>query len=242
MKLLENAELDSISSFMKSNSNLLVLDVRIESYSCKMVTMEKKEWKKHIKSPEEANELQPLSPPEESYMHRLASSPPYPLGTGRLRHTSEVSCSGSDNDQDDNGQIVVGTVSRRTLFNLVSLLNLTYSDYDFTQVKSESFSLIELRDCMDNINDKFSTAVRGYAKHRDTFWNAINKEIKLNECIIFSYIPEYSNDPFTEDGCIWTFNYLCWNKGLKRILFLSCRALRGESALDVSSEQLWVDE
>ncbi|CAD5209257.1 unnamed protein product [Bursaphelenchus xylophilus] len=237
MKLLENATLDSICSFIKTNSMDITLDVRIESYSCKMVSTDKKEWKKSFRTPEEANELQPLSPPEDSFLHQLSSSP---FSSGRLRHSSEVSCS-SDNDIDENGQIVVGTVSRRTLFNLVSLLNLSYNDYDFSHIKSESFSLVQLKDCMNNVNDKFTAAVRSFSNHKDDFWKAIDVEIKLKECIIYSYIPEYSNDPFTEDGCIWTFNYLCWNKVLKRILFLSCRALRPEN-LDISSEQLWVDE
>ena len=61
--------------------------------------------------------------------------------------------------------------------------------------------------------------------------------------VVFSYIPEYTNDPFTEDGCVWAFNYLFWNRNLKRILFLCCRALH-EINLDMSAatDQLWLDE
>lgn len=61
---------------------------------------------------------------------------------------------------------------------------------------------------------------------------------KIDTINFFSYIPGYNGDPFTEDGCIWSFNYLLYNKMLKRFLFFACRALCSEN-LDVSSEQLW---
>lgn len=55
----------------------------------------------------------------------------------------------------------------------------------------------------------------------------------------FSYLPSYSGDPFTEDGCIWSFNYLFHNKILKRFLFFACRGLPKSKNMDLSSEQLW---
>lgn len=111
-----------------------------------MITSDKKEWKRGIKCPENGNDLQPLSPPEDMFMP-LSSSPNFTLNfnhhnSGRLRHISEPSSLGSDNDADENNTILVGAVSRRTLFDIVALLNLSYSDYDFSQTKSACFTTI----------------------------------------------------------------------------------------------------
>jgi hypothetical protein len=90
----------------------------------------------------EANELQPLSPPEESYLSQWSFG--NFNSSGRLRHSSEVSYSGgSDNDVEE-PPIVVGAVSRRTLFNLIAALNLSYADYDFSQAKSDRFTLANI--------------------------------------------------------------------------------------------------
>ncbi|KAI6208067.1 Repressor of RNA polymerase III transcription MAF1 [Aphelenchoides besseyi] len=236
MKLLENASLEAISLYMQNNARDFDLDFRLESFSCKMVSTDKKEWRRNIRNSNDKNQLQPLSPPEEQYLSQFGNF----NTNGRLRHTSEVSLSGSDNDADENYSLV-GTVSRRTLFNLVAVLNLSYSDYDFSQTKSERFSLANIEDCIANVNAKLIATVPAFMEMKDRFWGVINEEIRIDECILYSYIPEYTNDPFTEDGCIWAFNYMFWNRNLKRILFLCCRALRSAS-LDISSEQLWVDD
>lgn len=41
--------------------------------------------------------------------------------------------------------------------------------------------------------------------------------------MIYSYTPDMRSDPFSEDGCLWSFNYFFYNKKLKRILFFTCR-------------------
>ena len=38
--------------------------------------------------------------------------------------------------------ILVDSISKRTLFDLIGVLNTSYSDYDFSDVKSHSFSRI----------------------------------------------------------------------------------------------------
>lgn len=130
----------------------------------------------------EANELQPLSPPEESYLSQWSFG--NFNASGRLRHSSEVSYSGSDNDVEE-PQIVVGAVSRRTLFNLVAVLNLSYADYDFSQTKSDRFTLANIKECVRNVEGKFSTSVPDYFGVKDSFWKAVDDEIKIDESILF---------------------------------------------------------
>lgn len=42
--------------------------------------------------------------------------------------------------------------------------------------------------------------------------------------LFFSYRPDGSSDPFSETGIIWSFNFFFYNRKLRRILFLTCRA------------------
>ncbi len=46
-------------------------------------------------------------------------------------------------------------------------------------------------------------------------------------CYVFccnSYCPDGTSDPFSESGIIWSFNFFFYNRKLRRILFLTCRA------------------
>ena len=95
---------------------------------------------------------------------------------------------GSDNDTDENAAAcvkMVGTVSRRTLFNLVAVLNLSYGDYDFSETKSERFSLANLEDCMLNVTSKLATVIPHFMEANETFWSLVNKEIELKDCILY---------------------------------------------------------
>lgn len=40
----------------------------------------------------------------------------------------------------------------------------------------------------------------------------------------FSYRPDGTSDPFSESGIIWSFNFFFYNRKLRRILYLTCRA------------------
>lgn len=39
-----------------------------------------------------------------------------------------------------------------------------------------------------------------------------------------SYRPDGASDPFSESGIIWSFNFFFYNRKLRRILFVTCRA------------------
>ncbi|KAK0429256.1 hypothetical protein QR680_011276 [Steinernema hermaphroditum] len=251
MKLLESERLESISSFLSQHAINCYLDVRAEAYSCKMCTSDKREWKRSIKSPLEAQQLQPLSPPDYSGWPNGCS----PMNTQlrRTRHVSEAAgtaSSISDNEgwaYDENGAIMVyDSVSRRTLFDLTNVLTNSYADYDFSGVNSESFTHIEsVEIAKAAIDGNFTATVTGYQGIKEDLWNEIDDQIVLHDCVVYSYIPDYKTDPFSEDGCVWSFNYIFVNKNLKRILFMACRSLNNSDIahdLDVSAEQLWVLE
>uniref|UniRef100_A0A2C9LEN2 Repressor of RNA polymerase III transcription MAF1 homolog n=1 Tax=Biomphalaria glabrata TaxID=6526 RepID=A0A2C9LEN2_BIOGL len=82
-----------------------------------------------------------------------------------------------------------------------------------------------------NINSSlFAAAGDRFGAFRQQLWSAVDEEICLKDCYIYSYNPDLSSDPFSEDGCIWSFNYFFYNVKLKRIVFFSCRATRNDLA------------
>ncbi|VDM55517.1 unnamed protein product, partial [Angiostrongylus costaricensis] len=185
---------------------------RLESYSCKMVQSDKKQWKT-FGGPSEndnAHERQPLSPPDD-FLCISAS----PIGhSGRMRHLSEAGQSGSETDF-----VLLDSISKRTLFDLIGVLNIAYPDYDFSNVKSSSFSLIP---SVDQISD-LHFREEGFDLMTQVFF-------------LFSFKSNYSDDPFSEDGCLWWLNFFFHNKTLKRVLLLSCRAMSQSAAV---SDPLW---
>lgn len=57
-------------------------------------------------------------------------------------------------------------------------------------------------------------------------WQAIDKEMNLQECITYSYEPE--DDPYDDDEdepSIWSFHYFFFNKAKKRVCYLHLKAL-----------------
>jgi hypothetical protein len=55
-------------------------------------------------------------------------------------------------------------------------------------------------------------------------WSLIDKEMRLNECTIFSYHPDV--DPFEEDeSAIWAAHYFFFNRSLKRVAYLYVRVV-----------------
>ncbi|KAK6045966.1 Maf1 regulator [Cooperia oncophora] len=185
-----------------------------------MVQSDKKQWKAYGGSNESnhANERQPLSPPDD-FLSISAS----PIGhSARMRHLSEAGHSGSETDADD--FVLLDSISKRTLFDLIGALNIAYPDYDFSDV------------VMEAVDNKFYATVNGYASIRDELWLAIDAEIQPNDCRIYSFKSNYADDPFSEDGCLWCLNFFFHNKSLKRLMMLSCRAL---SQNGVAGESLW---
>jgi Maf1 regulator len=118
-----------------------------------------REWKRSIRSQcsdgengttgkSAKDQLQLLSPTPDDLVgiYSTPSSSPILSANGLLgggivrnRHLSDASNVGSDNDVEE-GRLVAKAVSRRCLFNMVALLNLSYPDYDFLETKSDSFT------------------------------------------------------------------------------------------------------
>uniref|UniRef100_A0A915Q5F1 Repressor of RNA polymerase III transcription MAF1 n=1 Tax=Setaria digitata TaxID=48799 RepID=A0A915Q5F1_9BILA len=236
MKLLENAELEQLSYTFGVHAKDCSIDVRLEAYSCKMITSDKKQWKKNQQG--SSNAPQPLSPPEK--LPWVPTKSPWPVQNSRLRHFSEPGCSDLDGSIEEGGLMYADAISCRTLFELRSVMNASFQDYDFSSTKSEAFSLIpDFETLAGLVDSKLSATVANYYEIKRILWERVDEIIKINDCKLYSYRTGYTGDPYCEDLVMWSFAYFFHNKSLKRILFMSCRAFRADTAQNRSAEELW---
>ncbi|PNY16085.1 repressor of RNA polymerase III transcription MAF1 [Trifolium pratense] len=58
----------------------------------------------------------------------------------------------------------------------------------------------------------------------DALFKAVDEVVTLADCEIYGYLPDSEADPLPDRGAIWSFNFLFYNRKLKRIVTfrLSC--------------------
>eukprot|EP00111_Clytia_hemisphaerica_P021096 TCONS_00062155-protein len=226
MKLLQNSTFESLSSALSVQGDNINICGSLESYSCKMTGNDKKLYKELNMYGKSPADLQALSPSESQMeqLHGISPNSLYLPPMHRIPSTDESDISN------------VSVMNRKMLFTLISTLNASFPDYDFSSVKSEAFSREgDLTWIVNNINSNLSTSMgEDFVKLSPNLWKAIDDEICLSDCEIFSYNPDMESDPFGEAGCLWSFNYFFFNKELKRILFFKCN---GSSLLAESSSE-----
>lgn len=229
MKLLDTPKFDPFLGAVRQAASDYELDFRLENYSCKMISTDKRQFKKFTADRLSASPggrlppLQLLSPPQSEQG-----------GTYFQQQTSwHSSQSEEDGETSACGVPAVG-ISHKTLFYLISTLNSSFFDYDFTDCASEEFSRESLLDRVQaDVDDRLGRCVPTYGSFRAAFWHTLDDEISLSECDIYSYNPDNLSDPYCS-GVLWSFNYMFFNKKLKRIVFLSCCAravLNGRGSL-----------
>ncbi|EDO41550.1 predicted protein [Nematostella vectensis] len=222
MKFLENARLDTMSAMISTDTGDSRIEGRIESYSCKMAGNDKKLYKS-LNEGSAPNDLQALSPSQTTQMP-LSVSPthnPVVVYPDRVRTLSTSS--------QDGEATLCDTISRKTLFHLISTLNASfYPDYDFSNAKSDEFCREpSLQVVVDTINGNLAANMgEQFLSLKNALWSAIDEEIQLVDCDIFSYNPDLDSDPYGEEGSMWSFNYFFYNKKMRRTLFFTCRAIR----------------
>ncbi|XP_053401640.1 repressor of RNA polymerase III transcription MAF1 homolog isoform X2 [Mercenaria mercenaria] len=212
MKFLENSKFEAINAALTVEIENYRIEGRIESYSCKMAGNDKRLFKTLVHESAESHhsDLQVLSPPQST----VSLSPNKSYGRS----------------MSDGESYLCDTISTKTLFYLISTLNASFNpDYDFSNAKSEEFSKEPSPEWVINTVDSQlqSAANEIFCRIKQNLWSAIDEEIMLRDCDVYSYNPDLSSDPFGEDGCIWSFNYFFYNKKLKRIVFFTCRASSG---------------
>jgi hypothetical protein len=104
--------------------------------------------------------------------------------------------------------------ARRLLVDMISTLNEFFPDYDFETTKPEQFVVQELNNVIRTVNSHFAELTETDTHFIDRLWQGIDDSIDLDRCEIFSYVPDMTEDPFS-DCSLWSFNYFFFNGDLK---------------------------
>ncbi|XP_072707838.1 repressor of RNA polymerase III transcription MAF1 homolog isoform X2 [Ciconia boyciana] len=167
MKLLENSSFEAINSQLTVETGDAHIIGRIESYSCKMAGDDKHMFKQFC---------------QEGQPHVLeALSPPQTTGISPSRLSKSQS-------GDEEGPLS-DKCSRKTLFYLIATLNESFRpDYDFSAAKSHEFSREpSLNWVVNAVNCSLFSAVReDFNALKPHLWDAVDEEICLSECDIYS--------------------------------------------------------
>mmetsp|Transcript_20556 Transcript_20556/g.41139 ORF Transcript_20556/g.41139 Transcript_20556/m.41139 type:complete len:255 (-) Transcript_20556:115-879(-) len=111
--------------------------------------------------------------------------------------------------------------TRRLLVDLISTMNASFQDWEFSNVRPDQFSREEnIGAVINRVNSLLAETESGFLEQ---LWDAINHEIALSECQVFSYVPDMESDPFSE-GALWSFNYFFYNRTAKKLLYFTCVA------------------
>lgn len=114
--------------------------------------------------------------------------------------------------------------TRKLLINLISTMNASFPDYDFSTLRPEQFGKeLHLKLIRNAINTQLSEMVEIHSNGLlEQLWRAIDLVIQPEQCEIYSYIPDLESDPFSESTTLWSFNYFFYNRQLKKILYFKC--------------------
>ncbi|QPH12803.1 hypothetical protein C2857_005106 [Epichloe festucae Fl1] len=226
MKYLPVHDFEAVTSALNFNTPDCNVTGGCDLYTTKSTGSDKKLYKNIDKdlSSQHAALLKlgaSLSPPDREHM--LATSPSMQLfsTSSAFGPLSELS-------------------SRRTFAYLIATLNASHPHYDFSHVLRPGDFKRErnLRRVMVNLDSILQNVRPGpEAASFDSSmgselnsvwgpqcWSLIDKEMRLNECTIFSYRPD--PDPFEEDeSAIWAVHYFFFNRALKRVAYLYVRVV-----------------
>jgi Maf1 regulator len=115
---------------------------------------------------------------------------------------------------------------RRTLIDLITTMNAHFPDYDFSAATADHFrKLVSPAKVMEKVDTDLGALGDLYQFNlKNELWRALNACIHLNECEVFTYVPDSEgDDPFT-DGNLWHFNYFFFNAARKRMVYFTCMA------------------
>lgn len=195
MKYLESQQLEQLSNFLtERDMGGRILNGRIEAFSCKRAGEDKK-----------------LSKVLEAKMKESLQAEDDDVPPALRKRSSSL------------GDLNDGS-TRRLLIDLISTLNASFPDYDFSNAKPEDFiPQSSLTYVLQRVNSYLAEITVSDSNFLDEMWRSVDEIICLKNCEIYSYVPDMSEDPFS-DGSLWSFNFFFFNKELKRICYFTCVA------------------
>ncbi|XP_008782741.2 repressor of RNA polymerase III transcription MAF1 homolog isoform X1 [Phoenix dactylifera] len=156
----------------------------------------------------------------------------------------------SDSDPSSPVEFLSSRSSRKTLIYLVLTLGHMYPDYDFSSaVRAHLFFREEEWENFKQIYDTYLfeaarewALVHGGSSLLESMTKAIDEVVKLSECEIYSYNPDFDGDPFLEKGAIWSFNFFFYNRKLKCVVSFRCCCISNQAVDGFLADEMYNDE
>uniref|UniRef100_A0A7S3CW85 Repressor of RNA polymerase III transcription n=1 Tax=Palpitomonas bilix TaxID=652834 RepID=A0A7S3CW85_9EUKA len=211
MKFLQLPELVSIDEVLRTGVEVEDMKIygRLEAYSCKMASSDKKIAKEvDEKCTEQLLESGALSP--QSFGSFTGTSPIGPIAE---------------------------SATRKLLVNLISTLNASFADYDFRTLGPNDFMRELSGDMvMSNINSSLMPVEDQHPGFLEHLWNIMNEIGDFREAEVYSYVPDMESDPLSMRQ-LWSFNYFIYNKKEKRMFFFAAWARRHVRSTSFDDEE-----
>lgn len=227
MKYLEEstlARMNHVLSYCEVGDR--IIQGSLESFSCKRAGQDKKLAKQLQLFYQ--NEVAADLMLNGSTTHPLTMSSRSPPNTTLLEKTTTLPADKEPivvlaSEENDIGSLQDAT-TRKLMINLISTMNASFPDYEFSGCRPEQFQKMgPLGKIMHRINTQLAEMVEIHTNgFLEELWTAIEHVIHLQDCQVYSYLPNMeSDDPFT-DGCLWSFNYFFYNPKMKKVLYFTC--------------------
>jgi hypothetical protein len=121
--------------------------------------------------------------------------------------------------------------AKEIIMDLISTLNDSYPDYDFSQTQADQFCSQDIQTVINSVNENLSEleekdSASSSADHKNfltRLWETFDELMNLKRCDVFSYMSDMEGDPFS-DGSLWSFNYFFVNQDAGYILYFTCVA------------------
>ncbi|KAH7826679.1 putative repressor of rna polymerase iii transcription [Monocercomonoides exilis] len=120
--------------------------------------------------------------------------------------------------------------NKKTFLTLISVLMTLFPTFSFGKIQPYQFvKEVDPTVVQVSIDTQMREVVEGYCPEFQTLlWKAIHQVVEVSNCEIFSFVPGNDGeeqDPFAEEGTIWSFNYFFYQKEAKKVLFFSVRCV-----------------
>lgn len=208
MKLLVCPSLQAVSALLERlHTGDSVIQGRLEAYSCKRASSDKKLCQELDRKYSEPGSLErgQSATSSGSLERQYSGFTPIlsPAGAGSVPDEfvlGESPGMGEEGAEGGNSLGVIPDHNMRKLFiNLLLTLNSTFPDYDFSSVKPEEFIEENNIDVVvHSINSALAKAMHQDPSLRGSLWAAVDDAIKPRDCRVYSYIPDVEASPFCD--------------------------------------------
>jgi len=122
---------------------------------------------------------------------------------------------------------------RKLFFFLIATLNSVFiREHDFSMTYPDDFERVpSMCEVMRKVKTYLTSVLQKDQSLLLKLWREIDKTITLKNCEIYTFVPD-GTDPLSQG--LWSFNYLFFNRKLKRIACFTCIS---KSVCDSSGEE-----